>query len=225
MKKTICIAAAIIFSFVIAIFAVSGDDIKKGIRNPQFQSSLTAVPEVISYQGVLTDSEGAPLDTTVDITFTIYSGEEQLWSEPHSSVAIEGGLFNVLLGSITPIQPDLFSGGETYLGVKVGDDDEMTPWQRIASTPYAFDVHGLDVDAEGKVGIGTTEPSYTLHVDGTAYSTGDWEGSDLRLKKNVENLTGVVERLKNVNGVKFDWRCDEFPDRGLPEVRQIGLVG
>ena len=46
--------------------------------------SLAAVPEMINYQGVLTDDTGTPIDITVSMTFTIYDAEtdgNDLWTE------------------------------------------------------------------------------------------------------------------------------------------------
>jgi hypothetical protein len=83
----------------------------------------------------------------------------------------------------------------------------------------------VTITSGGNVGIGTTNPgSYKLYVNGSAFATGGWASSDLRLKKNIEKLNGVIEKLKNINGVTFDWRTDEFPNKGLPEGRQIGLI-
>lgn len=100
-----------------------------------------AVPQLISYQGSLTDSTGTPLDTTVSITFTIYdasSGGMNLWTETHPSVVIENGLFQVLLGSVTALS-ELFSANR-WLGITVGGDTEMSPRQQIVSVAHAYRV-------------------------------------------------------------------------------------
>ena len=181
-KRMFVIAAAIIVGLVIAIFAGSEND----VRSPKLESSPASVPEMINYQGVLTDGEGNPLNTTVEMTFAIYdaaSGGTALWSETHPSVQVNGGLFNVLLGSVNPISSDIFDGSDRWLGLAVDDDPEMVPRQQIASVPYAYlsgdagDGHSLDaadgdpvdvvyVDEEGNVGFGTTGPEAKLHVSG-----------------------------------------------------------
>ena len=45
-----------------------------------------------------------------------------------------------------------------------------------------------------------------FHADGdiTAYST--QTGSDIRLKKNVRNLEGSLDKTLKLRGVKFDWK-------------------
>ena len=77
----------------------------------------------------------------------------------------------------------------------------------------------------GNVGIGTTTPgSYKLYVNGSAYLTGGWAGFDLRLKKNIQVLSDVLPKLENIQDVKFDWRKEEFPDKGFDDRTQIGLI-
>jgi len=53
------------------------------------------VPPLINYQAQLTDSTGAPVDTTVSLTFTIFENSEgvvSLWSETHPSAVISNGV-------------------------------------------------------------------------------------------------------------------------------------
>jgi hypothetical protein len=78
---------------------------------------------------------------------------------------------------------------------------------------------------EGKVGIGTNSPgAYQLYVAGNAYTTGIWDASDERMKKNVKKLSDVLERLMFVDGVTFDWRIEEFPQENLSKGRQVGII-
>src|SRR5215212_3311840 len=83
-----------------------------------------AVPELVNYQGYLTDSGGAPVSGTVTLQFRIWdasSGGNQLWSETHTTVTVSGGYFSVLLGSQgTTLTPGVFNGTERYLEVNYG---------------------------------------------------------------------------------------------------------
>jgi hypothetical protein len=99
-----------------------------------------AVPQLIKYQAYLTDDVGNPLNDTVEITFSIYAdagGSTLLWTETHISVTVTGGIFNVILGSVTAFPEDLFDG-DCYLGVAVGTDPEMTPRPQLTSVAYAI---------------------------------------------------------------------------------------
>ena len=107
---------------------------------PVYQAQAE-VPKLINYQGKLTTPQGAPVDTTVPMQFSIYSdstGGDSLWSETQPSVKVDKGIFNVLLGSVTEIPESVFTGAIRYLGVKVGDDPEMTPRRQIVSVSYAY---------------------------------------------------------------------------------------
>ncbi|MFQ5794658.1 MAG: hypothetical protein ACE5JP_06370, partial [Candidatus Bipolaricaulia bacterium] len=101
-----------------------------------FSSAISspAVPEMINYQGRLTDSSGIPLSGTFSMIFKLYdvaSGGTALWTETQD-VVVTNGLFNVLLGSVNSLSASLFTGA-TYLGVQVDSDPEMTPRQQIVS--------------------------------------------------------------------------------------------
>jgi len=109
------------------------------------------VPPLFNYQGELRDAQGSPLpDGIYDFRFRVYDdavgsdalpcgevGATCLWEEIRS-VSLQDGVYSVLLGSVTPIGPQVFDGAERFLGMRVGQDSEMTPRQRIASVPYAL---------------------------------------------------------------------------------------
>jgi hypothetical protein len=103
--------------------------------------SFAQVPQLINYQGKLTKSTGAPVDTTIPMVFTIYAdsgGTISKWSETQTAVKVEKGVFNVLLGSVNPIPDSVFDGSIRYLGVKVGGDPEITPRKAMVSVAYAY---------------------------------------------------------------------------------------
>jgi hypothetical protein len=100
------------------------------------------VPRLINFQGRLTDSAGKFVaDGNYSVTFSIYSvpsGGSALWNETQS-VAVAKGLFNVILGTVTPIPNAVFDTYvDTYLGIQVGADPEMTPRQRLTSLGYSY---------------------------------------------------------------------------------------
>ena len=113
-----------------------------------FSSTNAAVPQLINYQGVLADSTGAGLDTTVNVTFSIYESAVSptpIWLEVHGSVTVTGGLFSVLLGSITPLDVTIFDTPFRYLGIRVGADPEITPRSQLVSVPYSFQSEHADI--------------------------------------------------------------------------------
>jgi hypothetical protein len=103
--------------------------------------SSAVVPDKINYQGKLATSGGGCLNDTVSMTFTIYSDDEGTvveWTEDQDSVIVKEGIFNVLLGSETPIPASVFDGSIKYLGVQVESDPEMRPLKPMVSVAYAY---------------------------------------------------------------------------------------
>ena len=100
------------------------------------------VSPMINYQGKLMQPSGAPVpDGTYNLQFAIYNvptSGTALWSEVNPNVQVKGGLFAVLLGSISPIGQSDFSDQNRWFGVKVSTDPEMTPRQQIAWSAYAI---------------------------------------------------------------------------------------
>ena len=102
--------------------------------------AIAQVPRVISYQGVLTDTLGAPkANGMYDFTFRFYksgSGGAAIWSET-KSLPVEGGLFSTMLGDQTSF-PDSVTFKEPYwLSVQVGTD-ELAPRIRLGAVGYAI---------------------------------------------------------------------------------------
>jgi len=97
-----------------------------------------AAPNLINYQGVLTQPNGTVVTGPVSLQLSLYnvvSGGTPLWQETQT-VAIAQGLFNVQLGSVTPLT--LPFNVPYFLGVKAGSDQEMQPRQQLTSVPYAL---------------------------------------------------------------------------------------
>jgi hypothetical protein len=46
----------------------------------------------------------------------------------------------------------------------------------------------------------------------------------MRLKKNIAPLNGSLGKILQLQGVNFDYRTDEFPDKGFDKGRQIGFI-
>ncbi|MCP4550396.1 MAG: hypothetical protein GY835_28390 [bacterium] len=73
------------------------------------------------------------------MTFRIYNvatDGTHLWEETQS-VTVTNGVFNVVLGSLVPLDSTVFGNDSLFLAVQVGADDEMTPRQRISSSAFA----------------------------------------------------------------------------------------
>jgi len=170
------------------------------------QISFGEIPRTIGYQGILTQTDGAIVpDGDYTLTFSIYdveTGGVDLWSEDQV-VMVNQGVFNVILGSITPLSPDLTAFDKPYwLGIQVNGGTELSPRIAMTASPYSLNtmptnggdspwtVSGDDIYyIKGNVGIGTANPagigtaralhlvgidSLGLFIEKTNATTGKW---------------------------------------------------
>jgi len=87
-----------------------------------------------------------------------------------------------------------------------------------------FSPSWLCVTSTGNVGIGTVSPSYTLHVAGNIYASGDITGfSDIRLKSNITIIESALSKLHTLGGYTFNVKDDNKRHTGLiaQEVQKI----
>jgi hypothetical protein len=101
-------------------------------------SSFSQIPNTISYQGVLTDANGNVLTGTHNLQFNLYgtlTGGTALWTENHYGVTFSNGVFDVILGSSSPLT--LAFDNTYYLQIAI---DGGQPLSRIAltSSSYSF---------------------------------------------------------------------------------------
>ncbi|TFG97656.1 MAG: hypothetical protein E4H13_10740, partial [Calditrichales bacterium] len=99
------------------------------------------VPQIINYQGFITDKDGKSSSGDFIIKFSLYdrvAGGDPLWQETHNAVKVEGGMFNIALGSVDSTLNTYIQSGQRYLGIKVGNDPELSPRMRLASVPYSL---------------------------------------------------------------------------------------
>jgi hypothetical protein len=93
--------------------------------------------------------------------------------------------------------------------------------------PLLIDASKLLI-ANAKVGIGVS-PDYTLtyelDVNGIIAVNGDVvHSSDRRFKKNITTIAGAMDKVRQLSGVTYDWRKDEFPHRKFPDGNCIGVI-
>jgi len=102
------------------------------------------IPQTISYQGVLTDAGGQPVpDGNYNLTFRLYevaTGGNSLWAEGQL-LAVKGGIFNAILGSVSPLT--LAFDKRYWLGVTVGAGTELTPRIELTASAYSLNAKSI----------------------------------------------------------------------------------
>ncbi|TFH64335.1 MAG: hypothetical protein E4G91_06130 [Candidatus Zixiibacteriota bacterium] len=101
------------------------------------------VPQIINYQGRLTNTGGDPVpDGSYLMNFKLYGSEidhDSLWWSGFQPVTVTNGLFTYQLGLGNPIPSDFFGpGSDLFLGVTIDNNPEMVPRTRITSSAFAF---------------------------------------------------------------------------------------
>src|SRR3989338_8819419 len=107
--------------------------------------AYAAIPRVINYQGRLTDKYDNPLIGNFLVTFRFYDVEtlgQPIWEEGHI-LTVKNGMFNVLMGSVKPLEIDF--NKTLWLGMEVASDGEMTPRIKLASSVYALNAKSIDM--------------------------------------------------------------------------------
>ena len=97
----------------------------------------SAIPQKITFQGMLTDGAGEALNGDHTLTFKLYESEgstDPLWSETQTVPVVEG-VFNAILGNVTPLS--LPFDATYWLGITVGGS-ELSPRVQLTSSPYSL---------------------------------------------------------------------------------------
>ena len=114
--------------------------------------------------------------------------------------------------------------GQSLTTGNVGDMQFTYIGNNNASNALNFGFNGngglFNILNSGNVGIGTGSPLNKLDVDGDIVASGNITSfgtvSDQRLKENVVNLTGSLDKINQLRTVSFIWK-EEDP---IPESRQ-----
>ncbi|HEX7319905.1 MAG TPA: hypothetical protein VF399_06070 [bacterium] len=178
---------------IISVILAFSQTVFKNEGNARF------APRVLNYQGYLTDTLGAPItNPSISMSFAIFnaiSGGTQKWSETKPAVSVDKGIFNVLLGTNTPIPDSVFTASiSRYLQLTVAGQ-VVSPRTQIVSSPYAytstysdtaiyarsaksdtdwiFSGNNIYSGVSGNVGIGTGDPGAILTVNGSGSNYGN----------------------------------------------------
>jgi len=151
-------------------------------------------PNLINYQGRLTDVTGTPLSQgTYTLELRLWDSSSNgslIWGEAHTNVTLlSNGAFGVILGSGSPLitgptprvndlsfaftDPNRYLGGTVTAsnGTQVVGASEIIPRQSLFSVPFAL--VSADGNAPGTISIfaGETSPSGWLPCEGQAISS------------------------------------------------------
>lgn len=76
----------------------------------------------------------------------------------------------------------------------------------------------------GRIGIGTDNPTQALHVVGNICATGTIGAcSDVRYKKDFTPVSHALHSVLSLNGFYYRWRKEEYPRMQFTSSRQLGF--
>ena len=176
------------------------------------------MPDVLPYQGMLTDADGAPLDGSVDITFRLYESSdaaEPVWTEAIDDAIVEEGVFYVYLGQEVAVWDDLIDGQTRYLGIEINGDGEMAPRQKVGAVPYAvlsgnaralggypadtfvtqndLDARGYLIDADIVARNYVTNAEIDARILNLEFLTGDDLAENFYTRDEIDELLGNIQ--------------------------------
>lgn len=112
------------------------------------------IPNLIDFQGSLTDTDGNPVSGDVEIIFSLYAvpaAGAVLWQET-KTITVTDGIYATSLGSTVTLPDTVWDSTQLWLGIKVGSDAEMSPRIRIVAVPYALRAKTAENVSGGTVG-------------------------------------------------------------------------
>ena len=177
------------------------------------------VPKTISYQGLLSSSDGTPFaDGQYQITVTLYAdgqGNTPVWNDSYTT-NVHGGVFNVLIGSGSKALPSSENlNTPLWIGTSVNGAPEMRPLTPMTASPYALNVPDraitADKIAEKAVTADKVDMDYIagLEIDGQQVAS---NGAMLKLKSSEKialsydevTQTVMIDEASNATGTTGD---------------------
>ncbi|GAB5555100.1 MAG: hypothetical protein Sapg2KO_46910 [Saprospiraceae bacterium] len=217
-------------------------------------AAIAQIPQLISYQGFLTDNDRAVADGDYSITVKIFDAAtdgNELWTET-LTVSTINGLFATSLGAVTPFNLPF---DQAYFLSTTFDGTELLPRTAMTASPYAFNSiqagnpFALDnaddsaqevvyVDADSKIGLGTNTPNTNVHIKSPSgvknevfIEPGNWSsgGDEAQitfgdLNHRITARFGEGLDFYDVNQFRFTGSSATF-ENDLTTLNRIGIGG
>ncbi|MCB0731545.1 MAG: tail fiber domain-containing protein [Ignavibacteriae bacterium] len=133
-----------------------------------------------------------------------------IWGNFENDIAAINGKFGVGTQAPSDKVEIVAATGEDALRVKI---DNATKLRVLANGGTTIGANFAGTPANGLYVAGDIQnPSGVLH------------SSDIRFKKNITSIPNCIESIKFLNGIYYDWKTEEFPDRNFNNKRQIGVI-
>src|ERR1051325_10868716 len=151
LALTGAMGAALLTSSAITASAQSANA-NIAVNNPTTTGSKQDVPKIITYQGVLRNSDGTAVkDGEYTITMRMYGDQEgvkEVWKDTYT-VQVKDGIFNLALGSGANALPESSAlNQQLWLSMQIGNQDELRPFSAMSASAYALNVPNKSISAD-----------------------------------------------------------------------------
>ena len=168
--------------------------------------------------GIATYANTSGIATVAGIsTYATIAGIATYAPNSGVSTSVIGGVASVTQLNVSGISTlgVITAGSAFFTGIVTalsfsGDGSQLTGVIAQASQQWVTTPVGIHTLVN--VGVGTTNPTSKLTVDGNLYVTGiitstDYDSlSDRNLKSNIQSIQNPIESVKQIRGVTFDWK-------------------
>ncbi len=211
------------------------------------QSSDISASPVLNINGAGSSGTLVSVNNNGDPVFVVAGGTDNQVGIRGLPVTYGDARSNLTVRDRSPLAAGI--GGGITFGGTYRSDGTMTYWAGISSvkenatdndhagslilhtrTSISPPTERMRITSAGRVGIGTTSPSYKLDVVGDIHASGNVIAgsttltSDIRFKKNITSVTNSLDKILSLQGVTYDWRREEFPERQFNDRHQMGVI-
>jgi hypothetical protein len=78
--------------------------------------------------------------------------------------------------------------------------------------------------SSSNIGISASGSTWAGYFGGSTYSTGTYQGSDLKLKSDIKPLTNALDKINQLKPSTYNYKTDEYGFMNLPQGTQTGLI-
>jgi len=130
----------------------------------------------------------------------------------HSAEFKTGGDFNTFIGYGSGSK-NTSGAGNIFIGRSAGYNETGSNLLYIDNSNTSSPLIGGDFTAN------------EVTINGSLHATGGiTKNSDIKFKKSIEPLSDVLNKLKMINCIYYNWRQDEYPEMVFSKGRQIGVI-
>ncbi len=175
----------------------------------------------------------AAYGTTYNLVFNPIGGNVGIGTTSPSTTLTVGNAAGTIAGDLT-LNPSTtqYEGGQiTIKKSLVGSTADWIIDQYGTSSANArlrifntSELNGLIIKENGFIGIGNSDPTVRLQVNGDIIANSIAGSSDIRYKINIRPVENALDKVKSLRGVYFNWDQKAFPNKEFTDKTEIGFI-